>query len=360
MQASPDAAPGAAPGDSAARGVARSVGRRATPAERLTAAYNVVLAVVWAALVNRAPYAAPICAAHAAGAVVPWLYRRASDPLSPVAASLRQVYPLIWLIAFWTELDFIRHLLHATPNDPPIAALDVALFGVNIDRVWMPSMPATWFSELMHLLYFAYYPAVLLPLVYMAVAGSAAMKQDIVFRVMLVYLASFAVYMACPVDGPHFIGARYEGALQQGVFYRIVSMLQGAGDSQGCSFPSSHVAASVTMAYLALRWFRRPVAALLAAAAVGVTVSSVYTQNHYAVDVLAGIIWALALQLVVAPALLRWWEPGVRLDQAPGGLGPLRARASRWRRSRMNRPGFRRRPGRRHRPGPPGPSRGGP
>lgn len=312
MGVSPDAAPGGAPGDPAARGVARSFGRRATPAERLTAAYNVVLAVVWAVLLNQAPYAAPICAAHAAGAAVPWLYRRAPDHLSPVAATLREVYPLIWLIAFWTELDFLRHLLHVTPNDRPIAAFEVALFGFNIDRVWMPSMPATGFSELMHLLYFAYYPAVLIPLVYVAVAGSTAMKRDFVFRVMLVYLASFVVYMACPVDGPHFIGARFEGALQQGFFYRLVWVLQGAGDSQGCSFPSSHVAASVTMAYLALRWFRRPSAALLAAAALGVTLSSVYTQNHYAVDALAGVVWALALQLLVAPVLLRWWEPTAR------------------------------------------------
>ncbi len=323
MGTASDAAPPRASDDSAARGVARWIGRRAAPAERLTAAYNVVLAVVWATLMNRAPYASLLCVAHAAGAAVPWLYRRSPDHLSRVSATLREVYPLIWLIAFWTELDFLRHLLHATPNDRPIAALDVALFGVNIDRVWMPSMPATGFSELMHLLYFAYYPAVLLPLVYVAVAGGAPMKRDFAFRVMLVYLASFTVYMAYPVDGPHFSGARYEGALQHGFFYRLVSVLQGAGDSQGCSFPSSHVAASVTMAYLALGWFRRPVAALLSAAALGVTVSSVYTQNHYAVDVLAGVVWALALQLLVAPALLRWWEPSAPLDQARDALSPL-------------------------------------
>ncbi len=345
MGASPNAAPEEAPGISASRGLPRSVGRRATPAERLTAAYNVVLAVVWAALLDQSPFASLICAAHLAGAAVPWLYRRAPDHFSPVAATLREVYPLIWLIAFWTELDFLRHLLHVTPNDRPIAALEVALLGFNIDRVWMSSMPATWFSELMHLLYFAYYPAVLLPLVYMAVAGSAAMKRDFAFRVMLVYLASFVVYMACPVDGPHFIGARYEGALQQGFFYRLVSVVQGAGDSQGCSFPSSHVAASVTMAYLALRWFRRPVAALLAAAALGVTLSSVYTQNHYAVDALAGIVWALALQLLEAPALLRWWEPSAPLDQVHDKHSPLKAQTSRRRRSRMERPGVRRRTG---------------
>ncbi len=97
------------------------------------------------------------------------------------------------------------------------------------------------------------------------------------------------------------------------------------------------------MAYLALRWFRKPVVALLAAAAVGVTLSSVYTQNHYAVDVLAGVVWAFALQLVVAPALLRWWEPSVWPDRAPDTLSSLKAQTSRRRRLRKDGPRVRRR-----------------
>jgi len=39
--------------------------------------------------------------------------------------------------------------------------------------------------------------------------------------------------------------------------------------------------------------------------AAGVVVATVYTQNHYAIDVLAGIVWAVLLQLTVVPALER-------------------------------------------------------
>ena len=45
-------------------------------------------------------------------------------------------------------------------------------------------------------------------------------------------------------------------------------------------------------------------AALLTLEALGVVVSTVYTQNHYGIDSLAGIVWALAIQLGVVPALV--------------------------------------------------------
>jgi hypothetical protein len=60
----------------------------------------------------------------------------------------------------------------------------------------------------------------------------------------------------------------------------------------------------VTIAFLGWRWFPRGVAALLTLEALGVVVSTVYTQNHYGIDSLAGIVWALAIQLGVVPALV--------------------------------------------------------
>lgn len=277
------------------------------PADWVAAAYNTVLALVWATLLARAWYAPAIFAAHAAAAAMPWLIARSGGRLSRPVGWLREVYPLLWLIAWWTELDFLRFLLHQTAYDGLVAGLDRAVFGVNLDAIWMPSMPAVWFSELMHLLYWGYYPAVLLPLLYVAIFGPPDRLRDVTLRVTLIYVACFLVYIAFPVDGPHFLRPRYEGPLTDGFFYRLVWAFQSAGDSQGASFPSSHVAASVTMAYLGIRWFSRGAAALLVLAAAGVTISIVYTQNHYAVDSLAGVIWAFAVQLVVAPALLRWW-----------------------------------------------------
>ncbi len=276
--------------------------------DKITSAYNFLLAGVWAILIPVSPLAPWLFLAHAAGATMPKLLDRTRGRLSPLGRVLRDIYPLIWILPFWMELDLIRRLLHDTAFDRVIGALDLAVFGVHLDALWLPAMSAMWFSELMYLAYFGYYLVVVIPLLYMAFRGGPEMKRDMTFRVVLVYLSSFFVYIAFPVDGPHALTEHFQGAFQQGFFYRIEAVLQSQGDALGASFPSSHVAASVTMAYLGFRWFSKPVAALLTVAALGVVLSTVYTQNHYAIDSLAGVLWAFWIQLMVAPALLRWWR----------------------------------------------------
>ena len=277
------------------------------PADRLVAGYNAILSVVWLTQLADAPFAIWIFAAHAAAVCMPWLIARSADRLSPVGRELREIYPFLWIVPLWLELDFLRGFLHQTAYDRAIVALDLAVFRVHLDAVWMPSAPAVWFSELMHVLYFAYYPTVVLPILFVWVARRSEALRDMAFRVTLVYLACYLVYLAFPVDGPHFLRTQYSGPLNDGFFYWLVRQVQDSGDSMGCSFPSSHVAASATMALLGRRWFPPATWALLVAAAIGVMVSCVYTQNHYAIDSLAGLIWALALQLWLAPLLLRRW-----------------------------------------------------
>jgi len=281
---------------------------RAGLVDRVASAYNVLLAVVWAILIPQWSYAVWLFLAHAAAAAIPALLARTRERPSPVIRVIRDIYPLIWILAFWTELDFIRPLLHDAAYDRVIGAIDLAVFGRHLNEVWMPAMPWLWFSEVMHIAYLSYYPTVIVPLLYMLFRGSPEMKRDMTFRVVLVYFACYSFYIAFPVDGPHFLGEHYEGPLQQGLLYRVDAALQGQGDALGCSFPSSHVAASTTMAYLGIRWLSRPSAGLLLLAAVGVAASTVYTQHHFAIDSVAGVIWALWLNLQVAPALLSCWR----------------------------------------------------
>jgi membrane-associated phospholipid phosphatase len=274
----------------------------------MTSVYNAFLALVWLCLIPQWSYAFWLALAHGAAAALPKLLRRSPGKLSSAGRVLRDIYPLIFILAFWTELDFVRRLLHDSNFDRVIGGLDLALFGVHLNQVWLPAMPWLWFSEIMHFAYFSYYLAVIVPLLYMAFRGSPEMKRDMTFRVMLVYLACFVIYIAFPVDGPHFLSQHYEGAHQAGFFYQLDQMLQGQGDALGCSFPSSHVAATTTMAYLGFRWLSKTAATLLALSALGVALSTFYAQHHYAIDALAGITLALWLQLLVAPALIRWWR----------------------------------------------------
>ncbi len=276
--------------------------------DHITSIYNALLALVWLCLIPQWSYSVWLAVAHAAAALLPQLLKRAQGRLSSPGRVLRDIYPLVFILALWIELDFVRRLLHDSNFDRVIGELDLAIFGAHLNQVWLPAMPWLWFSEIMHFAYFSYYLSVILPLLYMAFRGSPEMKSDMTFRVMLVYLACFVLYIAFPVDGPHFLTEHYEGPHQAGLFYRLDQMLQGQGDALGCSFPSSHVAAATTMAYLGIRWLSRPAAVLLVLAAVGVALSTFYTQHHYAIDSLGGIILALWLQLLVAPALMRGWH----------------------------------------------------
>ncbi len=276
--------------------------------DRLTSYYNILLAFVWLILIPQWSTAIWLFLAHALAATIPMVLKRARGQLSRFGRVLRDLYPLIFILPFWTELDLVRRLLHDANFDRVVGALDLALFGIHLDTVFLPNLHALWFSEIMYFAYFAYYLTVILPVLYMAFRGGSEMKADITFRVVLIYLSCFFVYIAFPVDGPHWLTEHFQGDHQRGLFYQLEQALQSEGDALGCSFPSSHVAASTTMAYLGFRWFSKPTAWLLTLGAIGVMASTVYTQNHYAIDSVAGVIWAFWIQLMVAPALLRWWR----------------------------------------------------
>lgn len=281
---------------------------RVLPVDRLVAAYNAILVAVWVAAWGRAPHAPWLALAHLAALALPALLARAPDRLSPPLRALRELYPLVWLAAFWPELDLV-HQLRTTPTfDHQIAALDVAWFGIDgnhLNLIWMSRMPYGWLSEAMHFSYWAYYLLIAIPPMAVALLGRTAALRDIVFRMMLTYVACYVIYVLYPVYGPGLTLPRHDGPLTDGFFYRLVSVTLGAGDSPGTAFPSSHAAGAVTIAYLGWRWFQRWISALLWVEALGVLASTVYTQHHYPLDALAGFAGALLLQIAVAPALAR-------------------------------------------------------
>src|SRR5436309_2327670 len=239
----------------------------------------------------------------------PLLLRRAPATLSPPLRTLRELYPVIWLAGFWPELGLLQQLRIPPTFDQQIAALDLALFGIHgshVNLVWMQRMPYVWLSEPMHFAYWAYYLLIGLPPLALMLLGRTAALRDLVFRLMLTYLTCYAIYLVYPVYGPGLTLPRYAGPLTDGLFHRLVASALDAGDSPGSAFPSSHVAGAVTIAYACSRWLPRRIATLLWLEAIGVLVSTVYTQNHFPVDALAGCAGAWLLQIAVAGRVARW------------------------------------------------------
>jgi len=299
---------------------------RVLPVDRLLAIYNAIFAGFWAAYLTRTPYAELLLLAHLAALALPTLLARAPATLSRPVHTLRELYPLIWLAAFWPELDLLHQLRIPPTFDHQIRALDLALFGTHgthVNLVWMPLMPFGWLSETMHFSYWAYYLLIGIPPLTLALTGRTAALRDVVFRMMLTYLTCYLLFILYPVYGPGLTLPRYSGPLTRGFFYELVRASLGAGDSPGCAFPSSHVAGAITIAYAGSRWFPRWISGLLWFEAIGVLVSTVYTQNHYPIDALAGLAWGLALQIAVAPAAARWLTEGRRQRAIPVPVLPV-------------------------------------
>jgi len=279
--------------------------RRPLPAEKLLTGYNVLMLILWIAVITRAWYAPWLALAHAAALPLPWLFARMPADAGRAMRFLRELNPLLFLGIYWIELDLVRPALGLVGIDGPVAALDRWVFGVHLHEVWLPAMDAVWFSEVMHLAYWAYYLAAYLPPILLAIMARTGATRDMVFRLVLVYLSCYLVYIAFPVDGPHFLEVPATGVHQGGFFYGLVEGAQRLGDSRGCSFPSSHVAAAVMAALLAWRWLPRWLAVVLSVEAVGVLLSTTYTQHHYAIDSLVGLLWAFGIWAVAAP-VHRW------------------------------------------------------
>jgi membrane-associated phospholipid phosphatase len=275
----------------------------------VVAAYNLVFGIIWLSQVNKVWFALLLAAAHFTGLLLPWLLSRAPTTLAEPMRTLREIYPLLFLAVYWPELDMLRPVLALQSGDGPVAALDLFVFRVPLHAVWMPNMSAVWFSELMYLSYELYYALVFLPPVVLLLQRRHAALRDATVRLVLVYLVCFMTYAAFPVDGPHFLQEPFDGPHTSGFFYGINQVLQASGDSLGCSFPSSHVAAAVSAAYIGWRYFPRWVAVLMSLEALGITLSTTYTQNHYAIDSLAGLVLALLVQLWLVPILYKRFGP---------------------------------------------------
>lgn len=281
------------------------------PADRVVALVNVGLAALWMWAGRDAGYAPVVASAHIAAATLPWLFLHAGGR-SGLMAWLRELYPLIVVVVVWSEMGLIRDVTHTHGHDAFVASLDRALFGQHIHATWMPAMPYRWLSEGMFFVYLIYYPAVFVtPIVLLARRRFAAVR-DVVFGLAIAYLTCYAAYTLFPVDGPSYTMSRYAGPLTDGFFYQLARGAVHAGDSMGTAFPSSHVVGAVTIALLAWRWFSRPVAVLFAIEAIGVVLSTVYTQNHFAVDAIAGLFLAIATHAFLAPAVRSLWTPRLR------------------------------------------------
>lgn len=277
---------------------------RIYPVDRLLAGYNLAMAVIWWVALPVWRWAVLLMAAHAMATGLPWLLRRATRLSRPVR-QLRLLYPLAWLLVFWTEVDLVRRSLHSGAHDAFVLSLEQRLLGMHPDAIWMAHMHQLWFSEILYGSYLCYLLVLVIPALWLALHSRHDDLMATFFRMMVTFSVCFLLFALFPVDGPQHTGHVFDGPNQYGFFASLVTLVaRGNGESLGAAFPSSHVAGAVTMAWIARLYLPRWAFYVLAAEAVGVFLSTFYTQQHYAIDAIAGALLALVIQGSVVPALL--------------------------------------------------------
>src|SRR5690349_9861521 len=155
-------------------------------------------------------------------------------------------------------------------------------------------MPNPVLSWLLHGCYIAYYAILYASPLGLWLSGRRAAARHTIFAVMITFYLCYVVFLFFPVAGPRYAFDLTHNAATNVWPARATQWLLERGDSWGAAFPSSHVAAAVVAAACALRYWRR-LGLVLTPLTLGLVLSVVYGQFHYAVDAVAGLLVAAAV-----------------------------------------------------------------
>lgn len=222
-------------------------------------------------------------------------------PAAGVGGWLHDFYPLILIGTLYTELGVLNGQLPVATifrHDAVIQRWEAAIFGAQPARDWIRAAPSVFWSGLLHLAYFTYYPIILFGPLGLALRGRRHEARHVILLAMTAYVMCYVVFILWPAAGPNYAFARPSGPVREVWSAHLVYLVLDWGSSIGTTFPSSHVAATVATTLGVLQHWRR-LGWVFVPAAVLLTVSTVYCQMHYVIDATGGLLvgigaWAVA------------------------------------------------------------------
>ena len=147
---------------------------------------------------------------------------------------------------------------------------------------------ARWFGEIMNLAYFSYFGYVPLVCGIFWFRPRREPFDDTMFRATMTLWVCFLFFVIFPTGGPRqFFGPEGMNLNVGYLFAWIMKFLFKYGEIPNGAFPSSHVAAALTVLFSAYRYQKRLFACLIIPFVLLCT-STVYVAEHYAIDVPVG------------------------------------------------------------------------
>ena len=213
-----------------------------------------------------------------------------SPGLGRVGSVLRDLYPILLLAGLYSELDVLN--AGRPVYDALVQRWEVLLFGGQPSRDWWRAAPSDAASLILHANYFAYYPMILVPAVWLASRNRTLALRRFVLGVMTAFIFCYLVFLILPVAGPYYEFVRPSGSFVANPGAQLVYATLSSGSSYGAAFPSSHVAAT-TAALITVWAASRKAGLVMLVPALLLPVAVVYCQMHYAADALSGLLVGL-------------------------------------------------------------------
>lgn len=269
---------------------------RLRPVDWGVLAYLAIASAVAIARIGKIPGVEWSLAANALGALIVWLMTR--PDLGRFGRGLREVYPLVLVILFYGALDLVGGHGAITTHEKTVQGWEVAVFGSQVSHTWWQQHPSHFWSTFLHAVYASYYLVIAAgPILFLA-RGEQTNLRRAVTAIAATYGVCFVIFLLYPVAGPNYEFPRPSADfLDNGPAHLVYSLLQ-RGSSYGAAFPSSHVAAALTAALATFQGNRRLGLVLLIPASI-LPFAVVYTQMHYAMDAIAGVVVGVLVYVLV-------------------------------------------------------------
>jgi membrane-associated phospholipid phosphatase len=265
------------------------------PVDIITGAYMALTGILLAIGRERVPHASAYLLIHVLAvtgiALLHFIPRRGNVLLM----FIRDTYPLWALPFFYHEVRVLDRLIWSGFFDPTVMGWEKAIFGLYPSLHLHEWLPNRLFNEFFHFSYFAYYFLVPILGLWLYLRGREELCRVFGTTILLTFFTCYIIYIFFPVAGPYYVFP--PSGNSTGFFPPLVHRILESGASKGAAFPSSHVAASIVVFCMALRFDRR-LAGLMGVIAAGILVGTVYGGFHYAIDALVGLVLGVSLALL--------------------------------------------------------------
>lgn len=231
-----------------------------------------------------------------------------------------------FLLIYWYPETFEFNRLLEN-RDYLLALADQKMFGFQPSVLFKIKYPQHWFSELMNMGYFAFYPILVVSCLYFYFKDQKY-ARFFFFTCMFAFLSYYFIFIFFPTCGPQYyfpvIGSdnvaagvfphianyfqyhpyRLEDETSTGLFRDAVVLVHNLFERPTGAFPSSHVGNTTLVMIMIIAKREYKFAALLSPIYIILVLSTVYIQAHYVIDIFAGFITAYLfyrLSIVIYP-----------------------------------------------------------